>query len=73
MESGTNPATETSGHPLTQGGDIAGTSGSVAIVADDVYREREELGLLVVGFATGMTIAALFLVYIVLAYSGLLP
>jgi hypothetical protein len=42
-------------------------------IQDSTARYREELRMLVLGFGTGILIAFLFLVYIVLAFSGVLP
>jgi hypothetical protein len=63
-------ATEKLGAPSI---DAVSSGGAAAIAADDMGREREELRLVIWGFGTGMTIAAIFLAYIVIAYSGFLP
>jgi hypothetical protein len=44
-----------------------------APVQDEASREREELRMLAVGFGTGILIAFLFLIYIVLSFSGVMP
>ena len=43
------------------------------LVQDEAAREHEEMRMLMLGFATGMLIAAVFLVYIVIAFAGVLP
>jgi hypothetical protein len=40
---------------------------------DEASRHREEMRMLLLGFGTGITVALIFLVYIVVAYSGILP
>jgi hypothetical protein len=40
---------------------------------DAAGRHREEMRMLFLGFGTGITVALIFLVYIVIAYSGVLP
>ncbi|HEX6507471.1 MAG TPA: hypothetical protein VF221_07555 [Chloroflexota bacterium] len=41
-------------------------------IQGDQDRQREELRLLVIGFGTGLAIAGIFLIYIVLAIAKLL-
>ncbi len=40
---------------------------------DPAARQAEELRVLLLGFATGLTIAGIFLVYVVLEAAGALP
>jgi hypothetical protein len=42
-------------------------------IQDETARYREELRMLVLGFGTGILIAVIFLVYIAIAYAGVLP
>jgi hypothetical protein len=42
-------------------------------IQDSTARYREELRMLMLGFGTGILIAFIFLIYIVLAFSGVLP
>jgi hypothetical protein len=53
--------------------EAGGAETSVAVLHDDVARAREEIMMLVVGFATGLSIAVVFLTYIVLEKAHLLP
>ena len=50
----------------------AGPDDPVLAVLDDPPREQEEMRLLLVGFATGLAIGGIFLIYIVLATARLL-
>lgn len=42
-------------------------------IPDAATRAREELSMLMLGFATGLSIAGVFLLYMVLEYAKLLP
>jgi hypothetical protein len=42
-------------------------------IQDEEARHREEIRMLIVGFGTGIFIALIFLVYIAIAYAGVLP
>lgn len=42
-------------------------------VQDPAARAREEITMLLIGFGTGMSIAAVFLVYLVFEYAKWLP
>jgi hypothetical protein len=46
---------------------------AVAFMQDEAARSREELTMLFIGFGTGLTIALIFLTYIVLATTNILP
>lgn len=52
--------------------EIEGADGPPAI-PDAATRAREELSMLMLGFATGLSIAGVFLLYMVLEYAKLLP
>ena len=61
-----NPALAPAARPL-----VSGENGPPDI--DDDARKAEEYRMLLVGFATGLTIAGIFLVYIVFEAAKLLP
>lgn len=46
--------------------------GNEAFVQTEEARAREEMGMLLVGFGTGLSVGLVFLVYVVLALAGLL-
>jgi hypothetical protein len=46
---------------------------AVALAQDEVVQVKEELRVLMFGFATGMTVAAVFFIYVLLATARLLP
>ncbi len=51
----------------------ASDSGTLGLIPDESAREREELQMLFVGFATGLSIAGVFLLYVVMEVAHLLP
>lgn len=46
---------------------------AIALAQDEAHQFKEELRVLMFGFATGMTVAAVFFVYILLATARVLP
>jgi hypothetical protein len=44
-----------------------------APIQDEAGRYHEEIRMLVVGFGTGLLIAFIFLIYIAIAFAGVLP
>ena len=44
-----------------------------APIQDEEAREHEEMRMLLLGFGTGILIAFVFLIYIVIAFAGVLP
>ena len=67
MQSDTGQAAEPSPAPASSDG------AAVALAQDEVVQVREELRVLMFGFATGMTVAAVFFIYVLLATARLLP
>jgi hypothetical protein len=65
------------GAPLTRESLHTSTSATRAEesvpIQDETARHREEIRMLVVGFGTGILIAIIFLVYIAIAFAGVLP
>jgi hypothetical protein len=54
--------------------DLTSSDGAaVALAQDEVVQVKEELRVLMFGFATGMTVAAVFFIYVLLATARLLP
>ncbi len=73
MESGTTTGEggATSHAPY---GDLVAAEGAEAALANDVnLQDQEGLRVLFLGFGTGMTIALVFLVYVMLEHARLLP
>ena len=49
------------------------SSGAAGLIPDEGTRQREQLNVLLAGFATGMCIAGIFLIYILMEAGKLLP
>jgi hypothetical protein len=64
----------TASHPVQAPESVSAVAdpGDAAFVQSPPVRAREEMGMLLVGFATGLSIGLVFLVYVVLALAGLL-
>jgi hypothetical protein len=66
--------------PGTYGGDVAGRDAGAALedessklIDADSDPDREQLRILLLGFGTGLAIASVFLVYILLETAKMLP
>lgn len=63
--------------PAVPSGAVAGHTAVMPLdlppIPDETARKNEELRMLIIGFATGLTIAGVFLVYVVLDYAKFLP
>jgi hypothetical protein len=73
LETGAQAVVPTA-EPHNAQGDIAAPEGAAELLEEDEgQQDTEGLSMLMVGFGTGMTIAFIFLVYIVLEAARLLP
>lgn len=67
------PAEEQPGAVPAASAANTGEGQSAPLAPVEMPREREELRLLFLGFGTGITIALIFLVYVVLEFAHALP
>ncbi len=51
--------------------DTGTESAAMTLAREQAARPREELNLLLIGFGTGLTIGGFFLIYVVIAFTGL--
>ena len=73
METSTHAAVASAG-PNDVQDDVSAREGAAAALAHDVgQQDSEMLNMLLIGFGTGMSIALVFLVYVLLEIAHLLP
>ncbi len=73
MEGDAALASQSSQPPAPGSGFTSAEGAAVALAQDEVIQDKEELRVLLFGFATGMTVAAVFFIYVLLATARLLP
>jgi|GraSoiStandDraft_43_1057313.scaffolds.fasta_scaffold1490595_2 hypothetical protein len=74
MEGHVQTPTADHGNAVATAEHSSADSGAAAgLIPDEGARQSEELSVLVAGFATGMCIAGIFLIYIIMEAGKLLP